>query len=45
MTTNEITKELQEESLTIKVGKRKRYNLKNRGQLFTFFFFFSHTYQ
>ena len=30
MTTNEITKELQEESLTIKVGKRKRYNLKNR---------------
>ena len=31
MTTNEITKELQEESLTIKLGKRKRYNLKNRG--------------
>ena len=30
MTTNEITKELQEENLTIKVGKRKRYNLKNR---------------
>ena len=30
MTTNEITQELQEESLTIKVGKRKRYNLKNR---------------
>ena len=29
MTTNEITKELQEENLTIKVGKRKRYNLKN----------------
>ena len=30
MTTNEITKELQDKSLTIKVGKRKRYNLKNR---------------
>ena len=30
MTTNEITQELQEESLSIKVGKRKRYNLKNR---------------
>ena len=30
MTTNEISKEMQEQNLNMKIGKRKRYNLKNK---------------
>ena len=30
MTTNEISKEMQEQNLNMKIGKRKRYNLKSK---------------
>ena len=30
MTTNEISNEVQKENLNIKIGKKKRYNLKSK---------------